>query len=223
MSAASKKSSPKNFEDTRNATSSPASGSGVTPLERLDGRMILPFGQARVPARVSVRAGSGEASPISVTYGPHGSGSSERYALGLSLANRLRRKTALLGSTLFRLTWKERVTPSGRRICALRASARRTSGSDCTSWPMVGWATPTARDTRSEGTRELESKRIKRREGKCLTLQARLTASGGMLNGSGAATGSTGQLNPSMSRWLQGLPPQWDLVAALIPKKRRKR
>jgi len=39
------------------------------------------------------------------------------------------------GSTLFSLTWNDAVTPSGRRICALRASALRTSDSGCTSWP----------------------------------------------------------------------------------------
>jgi hypothetical protein len=39
------------------------------------------------------------------------------------------------GSTLFALTWKERVTPLGRRICALRGAALRTSGSGSTSWP----------------------------------------------------------------------------------------
>lgn len=41
------------------------------------------------------------------------------------------------GSTLFVLTWKVRVTPSGRRICALRASAPRTSDSACGSWPTA--------------------------------------------------------------------------------------
>ena len=39
------------------------------------------------------------------------------------------------GSTLFVLTWKTRATPWGRRICALRASALRTSGSGFSSWP----------------------------------------------------------------------------------------
>jgi hypothetical protein len=39
------------------------------------------------------------------------------------------------GSTLFRLTWKKWVTPSGRRILQRRASALRTSGNACTSWP----------------------------------------------------------------------------------------
>lgn len=42
---------------------------------------------------------------------------------------------ALGGSTLFSLTWNDAVTPSGRRICARRASALRTSDSGCTSWP----------------------------------------------------------------------------------------
>jgi hypothetical protein len=39
------------------------------------------------------------------------------------------------GSTLFSLTWSDAVTPSGRRICALRASVRPTSDSGYTSWP----------------------------------------------------------------------------------------
>lgn len=48
------------------------------------------------------------------------------------------------GSTLFTLTWKERVTPSGLRICALRGSARRTSDSVSSSWPS-----PVSSDARS--------------------------------------------------------------------------
>ena len=131
----SSKSNPAISGDPSSATSSPASAPGPAPLERLDGQMILGYGQAAVPAKVSVQAGSGRASQISVTYGPHGSGSSASAHLTSALVSRLRRKTDSLGSTLFRLTWKERVTPSGRRIPALRASGRRTSEADCTSWP----------------------------------------------------------------------------------------
>ena len=129
-----KKSNPQTSRGTRNATSSRESACGVTPLERLDGQTILPFGQAPAPARVSVQAGRGGASTIHVTYGPHGSGSYASAALTQSLASKLRPKTDLLGSMLFRLIWKERITPSGRRICALRASGLRTSGQDFTSW-----------------------------------------------------------------------------------------
>ncbi|MDR5645359.1 hypothetical protein [Burkholderia cenocepacia] len=38
---------------------------------------------------------------------------------------------------MFTLTWKERATPSGRSISALRASVRRISGSGCGSWPTA--------------------------------------------------------------------------------------
>lgn len=56
----------------------------------------------------------------------------------------------LSGSTLFKMTLKARATPSGRKIVALRAAVRRTSASDCTSWP-----TPTA-SLADKGVRSVE-------------------------------------------------------------------
>jgi hypothetical protein len=146
MSEISDKSNRPICEGSRSVTSSRESASGATPLERLDGQMILAFGQAPAPARVLVHAGSGEASPIIVTYGPHGSGSSRSHALSMSLASRLRPGTDSLGSTLFRLIWKERVTPSGRRIPALRGTVRRCSARGFTSWPR-----PRANDAEKRG------------------------------------------------------------------------
>ena len=72
---------------------------------------------------------------MSGTCGPSGSSSLRSAGLQSFLANRLRARTASTGSTLYTLTWKQRATPSGLQICALRASVRRTSGSDCGSWP----------------------------------------------------------------------------------------
>lgn len=56
----------------------------------------------------------------------------------------MRQRLASSGSTLFRLTWNDAVTPSGRRICALRASALRTPDSGCSSWP-----TPLVNDSKN--------------------------------------------------------------------------
>jgi hypothetical protein len=72
------------------------------------------------------------------TYGRTPTGLSASAALASSLANRLQAKTASLGSTLYKLTWKERATPAGRLIPALRASVRPISAND-----FIGWPTPT--------------------------------------------------------------------------------
>ena len=151
------------YEVLPSIISSLESASGVMLLETLDGQTILPFGQALAPASHSLRLGKGKAQTIVVTYGPHGSGSSESYTLSMSLASRLRAKTDLLGSTLFRLTWKERVTPSGRVIPALRASGHRTSVSDFTSWQTP--KTPSGggqeeRKTDGGGLRKLEDQAL---------------------------------------------------------------
>ena len=77
------------------------------------------------------------------TYGQPSIGSSSSVDLTLSLESRLQAKTALVGSTLYKLTWKERVTPAGRLISALRASVLRTSGNG-SGLLLKGWSTPKA-------------------------------------------------------------------------------
>ena len=136
-----KKSPPQNSVDSPSAISSPGSASGPTPCDPPAGRIQSASGRDRARASRFLFQELEKPHRMNVTCGPSGSLSSESQALSLSLANRLRVTTDLLGSTLFRLIWKTRVTPAGRLIPALRASARRKSPSDCTSWPRPKVAT----------------------------------------------------------------------------------
>ena len=118
---------------TSEHTSSLASAGGTTPSSSQVGE--APCGPALAPASPSAPQERASASTTLGTSGPSGSPSSSSADLQSSLENRLRALTASSGSTLFRLTWKAQVTPSGRPICALVASVPRTSGSGSTSWP----------------------------------------------------------------------------------------
>ena len=260
---------------------------------------------------------------IRATFGLRGSSSSASAALQSSLVSKLRARMALDGSTVFRLTWKQRTTPSGRLIWALRASARSTSDNASGSWPsptannyeqrdelaaaerrarlkakhgngngfgltlgnaarLASWPSPVVNDAKgsdyaySQGnhdrpvlklggvaklahwqtprgeisgdtpeTHEARQTRVVakhgRRMGTPLEVQAgwaywhtpvvrdhRNSAgdgtnprdlprqvSGVMPTGSTAETGKPGQLNPELSRWLQGFPSAWTLAAPL--------
>ena len=69
------------------------------------------------------------------TCGPTSITSSKSAALQSSLESRLQARTQTLGSTLYAMTWKPWVTPSGRSRSRLRASVRRTSETGFTGWP----------------------------------------------------------------------------------------
>lgn len=124
---------------TLSATSSPESASGATPCERQAGPTTDGSGQAVARANLSPRQAKAAGLLTSGTSGRTSTTSSASAALMSCLESRLRARTASLGSTLYSLTWKRRDTPQGRSICALRASAPRTSAKDSTGWP-----TPTA-------------------------------------------------------------------------------
>lgn len=166
------------LKDSSNATSLPGSASGLTPCAAQDGPMIASSGQVHVHANLSAPAESDRDLTILATTGPHGLTLLRSATLTLSLANRLRAKTASHGSTLYRLIWKTRIMPSQVSISALRASVPRTSASASSGWPtptanswkhpsnagregglnlqtaavLSGWTTPSASDGTRGGT-----------------------------------------------------------------------
>lgn len=90
------------------------------PCAELGGLTIAGFGAVLAPANLSARQAANLDLLTSGIYGPRGSTLSRSAALQSSLGSKLQARST--GSILYRTTWKARVTPSGRQICALRAT-----------------------------------------------------------------------------------------------------
>lgn len=149
------------------AISSPASADGPTPCASPDGPTIGRCGQDRhlasrgaSPAREKAAATPGTSPPLFSAWSglpaPQCCLASKSPARLSSDALQGRLDAALRdslngrGSMLYSMTLKPQVTPAGRRIFRLRASAPRISDSGCFS-ERSGWNTPRATDGTNGG------------------------------------------------------------------------
>ncbi len=113
-------------------------------------------------------------------------------------------------------------TPDGRKVLKLSGQA-----------VLTGWPTASCNNDRAGNPESALS--ITRQDGTKVQQRlqdfasicgpARLTASGEIVIGSTAETESGGQLRAGHSRWLMGIPPEWDACAPtgtrLMAKRRR--
>jgi len=191
------------FEDSRNAIFLPGSEDGRSPCNSQDGARIVPSGRDLVPVSRSAKRASKKGKTTNGISGRRCSGSSASVSLSQCLVSRLRQQLDTDGSTEYRTTWREKITPLGRSYWEHSASAHRIKEADYTGWPtpqacegpnmsttrengrqaaritpqtvvgLVGWPTPAACET--TGAETVESKRARGSGGINLQQAATLT------------------------------------------------
>ena len=172
-----------------------------------DGIQLDLFGQDHHHASPSAQQVNKKEKKMNDTSGLLSSNSSESANLQQYLENKLRQQLPKDGMTIYKMTWKQKVTPRGWQYYQLVASTPRTNETDCSSWP-----TPAARDHRDTGNLETSRFRKDGTERKDTVPRiAWLSQTGERLSNYSSETvnGVPFQLNPRFSLWLMGYPIEW--------------
>ena len=122
-------------EDTGKCTCSLGLEDGVSLCELLGCQMTKKSGPQVSLASLSAQQALDAGLLTSDIFTPTGIGSSASAALEGLLVSRLRARTQNLGSTLYKLVWKDWAMPSGLLRSRQRGSALRTSETARTGWP----------------------------------------------------------------------------------------
>ncbi len=132
------------------ATSLQASEGGVLHCSLQGGTQADLSGQEARHANHSQQQETEKDKMMSDTYGQSSLISLESASLQQSLASRLQQQLGQAGSTIYKLTWKQKTTPRQWPYCRLAASAHRTSVTDSGTL-LSAWPTPMAADNRDRG------------------------------------------------------------------------
>lgn len=132
------------LDTTPNAIGLQESEYGAMPSDLQDGKIVDPCGQGVAPVKVSQEQESRKEYLTLDTSGLTGSSSSESANLQLFLENRLKQRLEKAGSTLYKMTWKQKTTPLGKSYYQLVASVPRTLGKESGSLLSAPWTTPVA-------------------------------------------------------------------------------
>lgn len=145
------------------AISLQGSADDPSPSDALASTIVEDYGPDHALASLSPRQALEMGLLTSGTYGRSGFTSSESADLASSIWSKLRPAMERDGSTLYRMTFKERALPSGRLIFQAQASAPRTFAPG--SMRLSSWPTPSASDE-NDARGGYYGGRIREREGR---------------------------------------------------------
>jgi hypothetical protein len=233
----------KTLKDLRSATSSLESVVGAMHSNLQDGNQLDLFGQEAHPVSPSPLPETRKDKMTNDISGGHSSSSSASVNLQQFLASKLPQQLGQDGSTIYKLTWKKKVTPQQWSYCQLAASAPRTKENDCSSYPTptasTGGASKNPDNPRGVNggnplataaslvpypTPSTQDNPQVRGEGAAANHPSRGTTLGGAARLLNAEMENKDQyrLNPRFSLWLMGFPIEWAYCGERVTLSSRK-